>query len=208
MTQTLEHPGFSLTVEGKECFATELYSARQIQEGIEEMGAQLAGEYQDAPYVVMVPILQGAINYAVALRNAMKRAGAPPIVMEGMRASSMDKTRSTGTVKIIKDLIRNPAGEDLLFVDDIFDTGLTLRGIVRHVGGSNPKSMRVTTLLDKPSNLRIPGAVEEIGGVATVFTMEEPSFVIGFGLDYEEEYRGLDYIARVRMPLPGGGFEE
>jgi len=207
MTQTLEHREFSLTVEGQTCTATELYSARQIQEGIKGMGAQLAAEYQGAPYVVMVPILQGAKPYALALRKAMYAAGAPKILMDGMTASSMAGTSSTGSVDI-HGLTRDPRGEHLLVVDDIFDTGLTLRGITQELRKRDPASIRVTTLLDKPSDLRLPGVVNDIGGVATVFTMEAPSFVIGFGLDYEEAYRDLEYIARVRMPLPGGGFEE
>lgn len=206
MTQMLERGEFSLMVEGQECKAVELYSSEEIQQGVREMGARLAGEYQDAPYVVMVPILQGAKPYAMALRNAMHDAGAPRILMDGMTASSMAGTSSTGSVDI-RGLTRDPRGEHLLVVDDIFDTGLTLRAITRELQKRGPASIRVTTLLDKPNSLRIPGVAEEIGGVATVFTMEKPSFVIGYGLDYENRYRDLPYIASVIMPLPGEGTE-
>lgn len=207
MIETLQRQEFPLVVGGNECIATELYTAAEIDEGIQSMGAALAAQYEGVSRVTMVPILQGAVSYAIALRNAMREAGGPRIRMDGIRASSYAGTGSTGKVTITHGLTHDAQGEHLLVVDDIFDTGLTLREVTRQLRQENPASVKVTTLLDKPSELRIQGVIEEIGGVATVFTMDAPHFVIGRGLDYDGKYRELDYIARVRQPLHTGGYE-
>lgn len=209
MTQLMERPTFSLEVSGEMCVAAELYSAALIDEGITEMGAMLAAEYRDqgVSSILMVPLLQGAVSYAVELRNAMRSAGAPPIQMDSMRVKSYEETESTGELKVLKDLTYNPRDRHVLVVDDIYDTGLTLSGVYARISGRDPASFRVTTLLDKPSEKRIKGVSERVGGIASVFTMEEPYFVIGRGMDYEEQYRDLPYIAKVLRPLPNGGFE-
>lgn len=207
MTQLMEQQGFRLEVEGETCLAVELYSKAAIDEGIQEMGRKLAAEYQGASSILMVPLLQGAVNYAIGLRDAMHAAGAPRIIMDGMRVESYKGTESNGDPTILKDMTRDPKGRHILVVDDIFDTGHTLSRVHGRISGRDPSSLRITTLLDKPSEKRIDDVIERIGGVASVFTMEEPYFVIGRGMDYNEEYRGLPYIAKVVSPLPNGGFD-
>lgn len=209
MTQLIEKPAFNLEVDGEMCLASELYSAAAIDEGIAQMGATLAAEYANngVESILMVPLLQGAVSYALELRNAMRKAGAPRIMMDGMRVKSYDGTASTGELQILKDISTSPRNRHVLVVDDIYDTGLTLLGVHSYLADLQPASLRITTLLDKPNEKRIKNVSQSVGGIAAVFTMEEPHFVIGRGMDYKEQYRQLPYIARVLHPLPGGGFE-
>ena len=209
MTQLIEKPAFNLEVDGEMCLASELYSAAAIDEGIAQMGATLAAEYttNGVESILMVPLLQGALNYTVDLCKAMRSAGAPPIEIGSMRVKSYEQTESTGELNVLNDLKKDPRGRHVLVVDDIYDTGLTLSGVHSLISERDPASFRVTTLLDKPSEKRIRGISERVGGIASVFIMEKPYFVIGRGMDYEEQHRQLPYIARVLHPLPGGGFE-
>ena len=202
MTELMERQGFYLDVDGEQCFAAPLYTEAQIDEGIGMMGERLAREYaaKGISSIVMVPILQGGKDYAIDLRNALRSAGGPTVFMDGMRFESMDGTESTGESRLRNDMSTDARGRHLLVVDDIFDTGLTLSDVHTRLTARNPASLRITTLIDKPNEKRIPGVEERVGGVASVFTMERPYFVIGRGLDYRGTYRDLKWIAKVLSP--------
>jgi len=210
MTQLIEKPLFNLEVGGETCLAAELYSAAAIDEGIRQMGETLVADYSNSGVesILVVPLLQGALNYTVDLCKVMRSAGALQIEIGSMRVKSYEQTESTGELNVLDDLKKDPKGRHVLVVDDIYDTGLTLSGVHSLLSKRGPATFRVTTLLDKPSEKRIQGISERVGGIASVFTMEKPYFVIGRGMDYEERYRQLPYIARVLHPLPDGGFEQ
>jgi hypoxanthine phosphoribosyltransferase len=158
-----------------------LISADKIQERIAELGRQIAADYQGRP-VVLVGILKGSFMFMADLARAMNL----PVRLEFMGTKSYEKgTTTSGQVQLTKDLDKPIEGEDVLLVEDIIDTGLTLN-YLRHVLEQRaPRSLRVVAFLDKPSRRKI-----EVQGDYVGFTIDD-HFVIGYGLDFEQQYRNL-----------------
>ena len=153
----------------------------QIQERILEMGKQITADYSGRePH--LVGVLKGACPFMTDLAQAIDLS----LTLDYIAVSSYGRaTKSTGEVKLVKDLDQSLEGRDLLVVEDIVDTGLTLNYLTNLLGARGPQSLKVVTLLSKPSRRLVDVHVDYVG-----FTIED-EFVVGYGLDYNEKYRNL-----------------
>ena len=158
-----------------------LIGAEQIQTRIQEMGAQLDRDYPHGP-VYLIAILKGACFFLADLARAMKT----PARIEFVGISSYGKGKtSSGEVKLTKDLDVSIEGYDVVVVEDIVDSGGTLSYLVKIFAQRKPRSLRIATLLDKPERRQRPVEVHYVG-----FRIPD-EFVVGYGLDYAEDYRNL-----------------
>ncbi len=162
-----------------------LLSEEVIQKRIKELGIQISQDYKDQE-IIMLCVLKGSVMFMADLAKRITL----PIKMEFMAVSSYgDEYKSSGVVKIVKDLDQPIEGKDILIVEDIIDSGRTLNYLKNILSERNPKSLKICTLLDKPDKRIVDVDVEYIG-----FTIPD-NFVIGYGLDYQQKYRNLPYIA-------------
>jgi len=161
-----------------------LITEKQIQERTRELGRQISKDYEGQD-LVLVCVLKGAITFLADLMREITIAHS----IDFMAISSYGaSTESSGIVRILKDLDTNVEGRNVLIVEDIIDTGRTLNYITRNLQTRHPKSLRICTLLNKPSRRQIDISVDYVG-------FEIPNkFVIGYGLDFAEIYRSLPYI--------------
>lgn len=159
-------------------------SQDRIRERIAELGAQIGEDYGDEP-ILMIAVLRGAAIFIADLSREIKS----PIELDFMAVSSYgSSTKSSGVVRIIKDLDEDIEGRHVLVVEDILDTGLTLKYLLKNLASRKPKSLEVCTLLSKEGKQRVPISCKYIG-----FDVPD-EFVVGYGLDYAERYRNLPYI--------------
>jgi len=170
-----------------------LLSGEQVQARVAELGAQLAADYAERD-PVLVSVLKGSIVFLADLVRAMPI----PLSIDLMEVSSYGaSTESSGQVRILKDLSTPIAGRDVIVVEDIIDTGLTLNYLLRYLADKGPASVRIVCLLDKPARRLAPIEIDYRG-----FTIAD-RFVIGYGLDYGERYRNLPYIGVLRPSVYG-----
>ncbi len=161
-----------------------LITADQIKRRVRELGIQLAEDYKDKR-PVLVGVLKGAVTFMVDLMRAMDI----PLSLDFMAISSYGaSTRSSGVVRILKDLDSPIEDQHVLIVEDIIDTGLTLKYITELLWARRPASLRICTLLDKRAHRKIAIPVDYVGFVIP------DKFVIGYGLDFGEVYRNLPFI--------------
>ncbi|OBF51842.1 hypoxanthine phosphoribosyltransferase [Mycobacterium sp. E3251] len=167
-----------------------LLTAEQIQARIAELGEEIGGQYRDAMTetgqdLLLITVLKGAVIFVTDLARAIP----VPTQFEFMAVSSYGtSTSSSGVVRILKDLDRDIQGRDVLIVEDVVDSGLTLSWLLRNLTSRHPRSLRVCTLLRKPD---AKGANVDIAYVGFDIPND---FVVGYGLDYDERYRDLSYI--------------
>ena len=162
-----------------------LLSQEQIQQRIEELGKILSEEYRDKN-----PIVVGVMKGVVVFYADMIRKLTVPCQMDFMWISSYEGTESTGSVVVKRDLASDIKGRHVLILEDIFDTGNSLSFVTEHLLAREPASLKICTLLDKPSR-RKPGVTLQADYVG--FTIPN-AFVVGYGLDYNEYYRNLPYV--------------
>ena len=167
-----------------------LLSEDQIQARTAELGSLVADDYRDARVsggqdLLLVTVLKGAVMFVTDLARAIPL----PTQLEFMAVSSYgSSTSSSGVVRILKDLDRDINDRDVLIVEDIVDSGLTLSWLLRNLAARHPRSLRVCTLLRKPEAVRADVEISYVG-------FDIPNeFVVGYGLDYAERYRDLPYI--------------
>jgi tRNA(Ile)-lysidine synthase len=165
-----------------------LVSEQQIADKIVELAAKI-----DADYAGREVLLVGVLKGAVMVMADLARALTVPVSMEFMAVSSYgSSTSSSGVVRILKDLDRDIAGHDVLVVEDIIDSGLTLSWLLRNLRSRQPASLEVLALLRKPEAAEVQVPVRYQG-------FDIPSvFVVGYGLDYAERYRELPYVGTLR----------
>ena len=165
-----------------------LLSQEQIHARTAELADLVAKDYADAlngQDLLLVTVLKGAVMFVTDLARALP----VPTQLEFMAVSSYgSSTSSSGVVRILKDLDRDIHDRDVLIVEDIVDSGLTLSWLLRNLATRHPKSLRVCTLLRKPDAVRADVEIAYVG-------FDIPNeFVVGYGLDYAERYRDLPYI--------------
>jgi len=166
-----------------------LISAEQIRTRTRELGQQISRDYQDQD-LLLVCVLKGATAF---LADLMREITVPHAIDFMAISSYGASTESSGVVRILKDLDTNIAGRNVLIVEDIIDTGRTLSYITQMLKTRGPKSLRICSLLSKPSRREIEIRVDYVG-------FEIPNkFVIGYGLDFGEIYRSLPYIGVLRQ---------
>lgn len=163
-----------------------LFTEEQIRNRVQDLGRQIAADYANRR-LVLVSILRGSVFFATDLARQIDL----PLSMDFLSISSYGED-SEGVVRITKDLEENIAGKDVLVIEDIVDTGFTLKYLLRTLGSRNPKSLEVCTLLDRKARRIIDINLKYIG-----FDIPD-KFVVGYGLDFRQQYRNLPYIGVVK----------
>ena len=163
-----------------------LLSQEQIQARIRAMAAEIGADYPPDEEIHLICVLKGGFVFLSDLVRALKVR----VTLDFIALSSYGKgTKSSGEVRLLKDVDHALEDRHVIIVEDIVDTGLTLHYLQEILRARSPKTLRTACLLSKPSRRQLEVAVEYIG-----FTIED-RFVVGYGLDYDERYRGLPYIA-------------
>ncbi len=170
-----------------------LLDSQTVATRVAELGAQLSADYAGRD-PVLVSVLKGALVFLADLMRAMDL----PSSIDLMEVSSYAGTETSGQVRILKDLSKPIEGRDVIVVEDIIDTGLTLNYLLGYLADRQPASIKICCLLDKPARRLADIPIDYIG-----FTIPD-RFVIGYGLDYDERYRNLPYIGVLKPSVYGG----
>ncbi len=168
-----------------------LFSQQELQSKVNELGARITKDYEGKE-PIFVGVLKGCFVFMADLMRAVNL----PCQIDFMAVSSYGKgTTSSGEVQINKDLSYDIAGRDIIIVEDILDSGVTLNYLIGYLNHRNPKSIRIVTLFDKPSRRKAPVKADYFG-------YEVPdAFIVGYGLDYAEKYRNLPYIGILKSEI-------
>lgn len=166
-------------------FGDVMISKEDLQKRIAELGRQISQDYKGES-ILAICVLKGAVLFMSDLIREID----VETKIDFMAVSSYGaSTASSGIVRILKDLDSNIDGENLLIVEDIIDSGLTLKYLKDYLLARNPKSLKICTLLDKPERRAADVKADYIG-----FEIEN-KFIVGYGLDYDQKYRNLPYIS-------------
>jgi len=161
-----------------------IISEEQIDERVRELGAEISRDYEGET-VLLVAVLRGAAIFLADLSRAIS----VPVELDFMAVSSYgSSTKSSGVVRILKDLDEQIEGRHVIVVEDILDTGLTLKYLLKNLASRKPASLEVVTLLNKQGKQRVPISCKYSG-----FSVPD-EFVVGYGLDFAERYRNLPYV--------------
>lgn len=162
-----------------------LYNRQEIENRIYELAQWVNKTYQNSENLILVGLMKGSMPFMMQLIKDVEI----DCVLDFLTVSSYHgTTQSSGSAKIVLDMAQDIKGKDVLIVEEIVDTGLTLGRVTQLLSSRKPKSLKILTLLDKPSN-----RINEIRPNKIGFTIEN-HFVVGFGLDYNEKLRNLPYI--------------
>lgn len=165
-----------------------MITEQEIAKRVRELGAQITRDYAERP-LVLVCVLKGSFVFSADLARAIGGSGLR-VDFLGVRSYG-EGTESSGVVQITQDLSKPIAGEDVLIVEDIVDTGLTIAHLMDLFRTRSPRSVKVCALLHKPARARVDVKVDYLG-----FTIDD-KFVVGYGLDINERYRNLPFIGVV-----------
>ena len=168
-----------------------MISEEKIAEIVSDLGAKISEDYKDKN-LLMVSVLKGSVIF---MSDLMRKITIPCRIDFMAVSSYTGGTKSSGEVKIIKDLDKPIEGYDLLVVEDVLDSGLTLDYILKLLKSRNPKSIKICTLLDKPQRRKVNITADYSG-------FEIPDeFIVGYGLDYDEKYRNLPFIGCLKSEI-------
>lgn len=163
-----------------------MITKEEIAEAVKKLGAKISEDYKDKE-IELVGVLKGSFVFMADLIRAVDL----PITLDFISAKSYVGTQSVGAVKVYMDTELDVAGKSILLVEDILDTGRTLSVLKETMLARGAKDVKIAAFMDKPSRRTI-----EIEADYCCFTIED-RFVVGYGLDYDEQYRNLDYIGEV-----------
>jgi hypoxanthine phosphoribosyltransferase len=167
----------------------EVIGPEKIGRRVKELGAQISADYPSGNLLV-VGVLKGCFMF---LGDLVRTMSFSPTIEFMRLASYGSATETSGVVEIKKDIETSVEGRDVLVVEDIIYTGLTMQYLLRHLRAGEPRSLKLCSLLDKPSRRRVPLKADYLG-----FEIED-LFVVGYGLDYNEKYRSLPGICVVEL---------
>ena len=170
-----------------------LISEEELKQICKNLGEQITRDYEGKNLLV-VSVLKGAVVFMSDLLREIKC----DCIIDFIAVSSYSGTKTTGVVKFKKDLDIDPDGMDILIVEDILDSGVTLSYLSGVLMGRNANSIKICTLLDKPANRKADIKADYVGKVIP------DEFVIGYGLDYNEKYRNLPYVGILEPSVYGG----
>ena len=168
-----------------------LVTNEEIVARCEELGKQINKDYE-GKHPILIGLLRGAVPFMAELIKHID----DHIEIDFLDVSSYEGTQTTGKVKIRRDILSDIKGRDVLFVEDIVDTGITLQAVKEEYSKRNPKSMEVVTLLDKQEGRMVRAFEPKYVG----FNIPK-KFVVGFGLDYNEDYRNLPYVGVLKRSV-------
>lgn len=171
-----------------------LVDEERLKAKVAELGARLSADYAERD-LTLVSVLKGSLPFMADLMRSITI----PVQIDLMEVSSYGgtTTETSGLVRILKDLSSSIVDRDVVIVEDIIDTGLTLNYLVRYLRGKSPRSLRICALLDKPARRLVEIEIDYRG-----FTIPD-RFVVGYGLDYGELYRNLPYIGVLKPEVYG-----
>jgi hypoxanthine phosphoribosyltransferase len=170
-------------------FGRPIVTQEEMRARIKELGKQIANDYMGKD-LVLVGVLKGAYAFYADLARAIRI----PMRVDFLIVTSYgSQSKTSGKVKVITELTEDIKGKDVLLVEDIVDSGLTVQYLIKTLGKQKPKSIKVCTLLSKPERRTIDVALEYVG-----FKIPN-KYVVGYGLDYQQKYRNLPYLAVLDM---------
>ncbi len=181
-------------MNGEEYTLETLLTEEEVFQKVEQLGDLITRDYARVEELVLVAVLRGSVYFAVDLSRRLNIPFALDFIGITSYGGSSDPL---GIVRITKDLDINIAQKNVLLVEDIVDTGLTLNYLLKNLRTRNPLSLRVCTFLDMPGRRIVDVPVDYRG-----FEMPDV-FVVGYGLDYQERYRNLNYVAALKPKKPG-----
>lgn len=170
-----------------------LISKEELNQICKRLGEEITRDYKGKKLLV-VSVLKGAVVFMADLLREIKC----DCVIDFIAVSSYSGAKTTGVVKFKKDLDINPDGMDILIVEDILDSGITLSYLSGVLEGRNARSIKICALLDKPANRKADIAADYVGKTIP------DEFVVGYGLDYDEKYRNLPYVGILSPSVYGG----
>jgi hypoxanthine phosphoribosyltransferase len=179
---------YTTSVQDDDAIGDILVHAEDLERRVRELAAEVSEDYQDKD-LVLIGVLKGAVFF---LSDLMRHLDVPCEVDFMAVASYGSATKSSGVVRILKDLDAVIEGRDVLIVEDIVDSGLTLQYLLRNLAGRNPRTLEVCALLIKPERRKVELQTRYVG-------FEIPNrFAIGYGLDFNERYRNLPFVAALK----------
>lgn len=166
-----------------------IISEADIRTRVKELGEQITRDYQNSEKILLLGLLRGSVVFLTDLMREVRRS----ITMDFMSISSYNKSESSGFVRIDSDHKTNIRGWDVILIDDIVDSGYTIRTVRKLLLDREPHSLKVCALLDKPERHKVDISIDYLG-----FSIPD-YFVVGYGLDYDEKGRNLPYIASIDL---------
>lgn len=166
-----------------------IISQAEIEAKVKLLGEMITRDYQDSERLLLLGLLRGSVVFLTDLMRKIHR----PITMDFMSVSSYNKSESSGFVRIDSDHKTNIRGWDVILIDDIVDSGYTIRTVRKLLLDREPKSLKTCALLDKPERHKVDIQIDYLG-----FSIPD-YFVVGYGLDYDEKGRNLPYIASIDL---------
>lgn len=166
-----------------------LLDSQTIASRVEALGAHISKDYEGKDLII-VPVLKGSFMFVADLARHITI----PMEIDFLGLRSYSGTKSTGVVQITSDLSKPVEGKHILVVEDIVDTGLTMKYLLENLTTRGPASVRVASLLHKPARSTVKVPIDYLG-----FTIEDV-FVVGYGLDYDGKYRNLPFVGILRNP--------
>lgn len=163
-----------------------LISESKIEKRLDELAKEIMKDYKDED-IVFIGVLRGAATFMIELAKRIKNN----VEYEFIQVESYEGDKSTGKIKLTQDLTGKIEGKNIIIIEDIVDTGRTLEYLKNYIKDLNPKSAKICTLLSKPSRRVVELEVDYVG-----FSIPD-EFVVGFGMDYNQRYRNLPYIAKI-----------
>jgi hypoxanthine phosphoribosyltransferase len=167
-----------------------IITEHELQKKIYEIANKISNDYKNKELIIIC-VLNGAIFFCVDLVRKLSI----PVEIDYISVSSYHGTSSSGEVKLIRDISISIENKDVLILEDILDTGITLTYLREHILNKNPKSLKICSLLDKPSRRKKHVKLDYVGFVI------EDIFIIGYGMDYNQKYRQLPYIGELKSEL-------
>ncbi|MFT5369210.1 MAG: hypoxanthine phosphoribosyltransferase [Candidatus Latescibacterota bacterium] len=167
-----------------------LISEISIKNRVVELARDISSAYPRDRPIILIGVLRGALYFLADLSRSITQ----PVEIDMISVSSYEGTTSTGSVTLLQDITTDITNKDILIVEDIVDTGRTLNALLQHFEHKNPSSIKICTLLDKPSRREVSVPIPYYG-----FRIPD-HFVVGYGLDHEQAYRNLPYIGILPTP--------
>jgi len=173
-----------------------LFSAEQIHKRVQELARQIANDYKDCEEIIVVGILHGAFIFVSDLAREIEECNGPRVRVDFMAVSSYgNESKTTGAVKIIMDCKNSVVGRHVLIVEDIIDSGLTLKYLLEMFGKKGAQSLQVAVLMKKDKQ-DVAVEAKYLG-----FHVSKEAFIVGYGLDYAGSYRCLKYVAELKPEI-------